>query len=111
MSEEIADYLRHALSAIEGIDQHLHGRRNFHDFTQNVTVRRAVERELEIIGEAINRVLKIEPAIAITNARYIVYTRNRIIHGYDTVDENIIWKIIIVDLPLLRTELETLLTA
>jgi uncharacterized protein with HEPN domain len=55
-----------------------------------------------VSGEATNRALKINPTLVITNARYIVYTRNRIIHGYDTVDENILWKIVVVDLPLLN---------
>lgn len=52
-------------------------------------VKRAVERELEIIGEAINRILYIEPDIGISEARRIVDLRNWVIHGYDKVDDEI----------------------
>lgn len=90
MNEEIQDYLRHVLQAITGVETHLGQRRQFRAFVENLTTRRAVERELEIIGEAINRILKLDPTVPITDAKAIVYTRNRIIHGYDTVDEAIL---------------------
>ncbi len=56
-----------------------------------------------------NRILNQDPQIAITASRKIVDTRNRISHGYDSVSDDIIWAIIIRDLPLLKTEVETLL--
>jgi len=71
--------------------------------------RKAIERNIEIIGEAVNRILNVSPEIKITNARKIVDTRNRIIHGYDTVSEDIIWALVSNDLKKLRQEIANLL--
>ncbi len=64
------------------------------DYEENLLVRRGVERELEIIGEALGQLLKTENPPDISNARRIVDLRNRIIHGYDSVDNAIIWGIL-----------------
>jgi uncharacterized protein with HEPN domain len=66
---------------------------SFLDYQEDKLIRRAVERELEIIGEAMNRILKINPDIAISNARAIVTTRNKIIHGYDEVDDAVVYTV------------------
>jgi uncharacterized protein with HEPN domain len=75
--------------------------------------RRAVEREFEIIGEALNRLLRDDPATAtathIGQLSRIVGFRNRIIHGYDTVDDATVWGIASRSLPQLLAEVETLL--
>lgn len=71
--------------------------------------RKAIERNIEIIGEAVNRILNVNPVIKITKARKIVDTRNRIIHGYDMVSEDIIWAIVSGDLKKLRQEIIKLL--
>lgn len=81
-------------TAIENIDLHLENKRDFNEYTNNITKRRAVERELEIIGEAISKLLKINPSIPISFARMIVNLRNRVIHSYDAVDDILVWKII-----------------
>ena len=73
-------------------------------------LRRAVEREFEIMGEAISNILKIDPAFPIKNARRIVDLRNLVIHGYDKVDNVIIWGIISRDLPALKLEIAKLLS-
>lgn len=70
--------------------------------------KRAVERNVEIIGEALNRILKFDETIVISNSRKIVDTRNRIIHGYDTVSDDVIWGIVIKHLPILRIEIQNL---
>src|SRR5260221_12228085 len=101
MNDEIKKYLADILSSIEAIDIHLGGRKDFNDFRNNFTVRRAVERELEIIGEATQRVLKLQPDIRISYARLIIDLRNKVIHAYDVVDDTIIWKIISKDIPVL----------
>jgi uncharacterized protein with HEPN domain len=95
--------------AILSIDDHLEGRRIFIEYETNKTKRRAVERELEIIGEAMSKLLKINPSIALTHARIIVDLRNRVIHAYDSVDETIIWKIVVKDIPLLLDEVNQFL--
>lgn len=69
----------------------------------------AVERNIEIIGEAVNNLLKIYPEINITNARRMVDARNKIIHGYDGIQPEQIWNIIINHLPSLQIEVQKLL--
>lgn len=75
----------------------------------NKQLRRAVERELEIIGEAVNHLLALDETIAIDNARRIVDLRNFVIHGYDKVDNIIIWGVISRDLPKLKEQVDKLL--
>ena len=95
--------------SILSIDEHLQGRRVFEEFATSKTKRRAIERELEIIGEAMNNLLRINPAIPVSHVRPIVDLGNKVIHGYDTIDETIIWKIIMKDIPLLQQEVQQLL--
>ncbi len=83
--------------------------KDFSSYKNDLRTRRAVERNIEIIGEALNRILTNNPSIDITNARKIVDTRNRIIHGYDSVSDEIIWGIVINHLPVLETEVQNLL--
>ena len=71
--------------------------------------KRAVERNIEIIGEAMSRILKKDESIQISNSRKLVDVRNRIIHGYDSVSDDIIWGILIKHLPTLQSEAEQLL--
>ncbi len=78
---------------------HLDGRRVFQEFRDNITKRQAIERELEIIGEATNNLLKLNGDLPLTSARKIVNMRNRVIHAYDSVDETIIWNVIVKDIP------------
>lgn len=75
----------------------------------NKLLRRAVEREFEIIGEATNRILRIDKEFPLKNAGRIISLRNYVIHGYDKVDNVIIWGIISRDLPELRKEVANLL--
>ena len=72
-------------------------------------LRRAVEREFEIIGEAMNRIDKCKPGINISNKSRIIGMRNRVIHGYDKIDDEIVWGTIIRYLPPLKKEIEALL--
>lgn len=72
-------------------------------------LKRAIERNLEIIGEATNRILKIDETINISNARNIVGLRNQIIHAYDNIQDEIIWGILIKNIPLLKEEVQKFL--
>lgn len=56
-----------------------------------------------------NRILKINPDIPITSSRRIVNTRNYLIHGYDSLREDLIWAIVINHLPLLKLEVTKLI--
>lgn len=109
MTDEVKRYLFDISTAINSIFDYLGEKRDFFEFQRNKLLRRGIEREFEIIGEAVNRTLKKAPEISITNAKRIVQTRNFIIHNYDKVDETIIWGIISNDLPKLKTEIDEIL--
>ncbi len=82
--------------------------RNFFEFQKDLKTRKAIERNIEIIGEAMDRLLKSFPKIEISDSRKIVDTRNRIIHGYDSVSADVIWLIINRYLPVLLDEVVSL---
>ena len=110
MDEMIQKHLYDVLGAVEEINSYFGEKpKLFEEFNANFMLRRAVERNVEIMGEAMNRVLKAVPDIQITNARKIVDTRNYIIHAYDSLSADILWSIIINHLPLLEKELKELL--
>jgi len=75
----------------------------------DIKTKRAIERNLEIIGEAVNRIVKKDNNFRLENARKIVGTRNRIIHGYDKITDELIWSIVINHLLKLRDEISKLL--
>lgn len=95
--------------SIDGIYVHLQGKNDFNWYQKSITVKRAVERELSIIGEAVNRILKEDKNFPLSSARQIISFRNRVIHSYDSVDDNLVWKIIIRDIPILHAEVLRLL--
>ncbi len=97
------------ISAIENIDNYIGAKKEFTIYEANSMLQDAVERNIEIIGEAVNRLLKITPQIKITNARRIVDARNKIIHGYDEVENVQVWGIIINSLPTLKKEAKAFL--
>lgn len=99
-------YLFDIKTSIESIFDFLGEKRDFYEYQNNKLLRRGIEREIEIIGEAMNRIMKIAPEIQIENARQIVDTRNWVIHGYDKVDDVVIWGIISIHLPKLKKEIE-----
>ncbi len=65
-----------------------------------------VERKVEIMGEAINRIRKIDSTVEIPNARAIIDTRNRIIHAYDNVQPDFLWSLVIRHIPELKKDIE-----
>jgi len=108
MQEEIKVWLEDIEKAITEINDFLPEPRNFLEFEKDIKTKRAVERNIEIIGEAMTRILKVEPEISISSSRKIVDTRNRIIHGYDSVSDDVIWLIAIKYLPILENEIKKL---
>ena len=103
-------HLQDILTAIEEIDSFFGAEpKLFNDFAENLCLRRAVERNIEVIGEAMNRILKSGVDIQITNSRKIVDARNYIIHGYDSLSVDILWSIVIHHLPKLKIEVTDLL--
>ncbi len=110
MDIEIKAWLYDILNAINEIDSFfIDIPMEFSTYQNDVRTRRAVERNIEIVGEAVNRIMQKDSTIELSNARKIVDTRNRIIHGYDSVSDNIIWAIVIAHLPILKSEVEKLL--
>lgn len=97
------------IESINSIDDHLNGKRVLEEYLSNKTIRRAVEREIEIIGEAMSKLLKINSSIPISYARIVVDLRNKVIHSYDSVDDILIWKIIMKDIPQLLEEAKKIL--
>lgn len=83
--------------------------RRFDEYGKNLMLRRAIERNVGIIGEAVNKIIKDNPEIEISNARAIIATRNRVIHDYAAVTDDVMWKIVINDLPKLKTEVDALM--
>ena len=81
------------------------------DYTNDEMLHSAVERKFEVIGEALNRLLKINPAVAaqIENYQRIISFRNLLIHGYDVVEDPIVWDVITKNVPLLYKQVQTLL--
>ncbi|HEY0245199.1 MAG TPA: HepT-like ribonuclease domain-containing protein [Mucilaginibacter sp.] len=94
MDIEIKTWLYDILKAINEIDSFFLDRtKNFIEFQSDLKTKRAVERNIEIIGEAVNRILKKDDKFQLSNSRKIVDNRNRIIHGYDSVSDDMTWGI------------------
>ena len=105
MDKEIKVWLFDILNSILEIESFVDFEEtNFQDYSSDVKTKRAVERNLEIIGEAVNRISKKDENLEITDKRKIISVRNRIIHGYDQVSDELIWYIITQYLPVLEKE-------
>ena len=105
----IQKYILDIDSVIGELDRIIHHhKRDFTDFQQNFISIRAVERDSMIIGEAINKLIHLNPAIQISGARQIIGLRNLIVHAYDAIEPSVLWRILIKDLPVLKTEIDKL---
>ncbi|MBO4231884.1 MAG: DUF86 domain-containing protein [Bacteroidales bacterium] len=109
MDREVLKYLYDIRECINNIDTYIGAEKNFTEYAKNPMLQDAVERNIATIGEAMNKALKIDEDLNISFARKIVGTRNRLIHGYDDIDNIEIWNIIVNNLPALKTEIEQLL--
>jgi len=111
MDERILKWLYDIKSAIEEIESYFVGiPRDFNQYSANLILKRAVERDLEIVGEAVNRILKQDPDFPIINAKRIVGLRNQIIHAYDNISDENIWAIIQKYIPKLKEEVNKLIS-
>lgn len=109
MDEMIKKYLYDMLLAISEIEmaEERFGRQ-YEIFENDVIFRKFVERNIEFLGEAMNRILKINSEIEITSARKIVDTRNYVIHAYDSLKPDILWAIVINHIPRLKADIQRL---
>lgn len=81
---------------------------NYELFQKNVMAIRTIERDLEIIGEAIGKMLKADPAIQIEHAKSIISLRNYLAHAYDSIELSVIWSIAVKHVPKLKAEITTI---
>ena len=113
MDERIEKYLYDIKIAIDEIELFMKqlSTLNFVEYTQNLLLKRAIERELGIIGEAMNRIIKRDTDFInqIPEAKSIISLRNYIIHSYDSVSDQNIWAIINNHLPKLKQQIESLI--
>ena len=110
MDRKLRKYLSDILSSILEIESFMEKRpREYATVCNDTLFRRGVERNMEIMGEAMNQALKINPDIPITASRKFVDTRNFVIHAYDSLKPDILWGIVINHMPLLKKEIEALL--
>ena len=110
MDNEIKTWLYDILTAIEEIESFFSDRpKRYTDYCNDLRTKRAVERNIGIIGEAMHRIMQQDSAVKVSNARKIVDARNRIIHGYDSVSDETVWGIVVKHIPDLKAEIKNLL--
>ncbi len=111
MNLKTKTWLYDIYKSIEGVEGFIGIEMNYEYFSTDLKTQMAVERSLEIIGEASNRILKTDEATAeqISDIREIIDTRNRISHGYESVSYKVLWNIIQNDLPILKKKVSELL--
>lgn len=110
MDEYIEKHLNDVLLSIEEVESYFTGQpKLFENFKKDILRQRAIERNVEIMGEAINRILKIDATFQLPNARAIVNTRNRVIHGYDSVTTEFLWSLILKHIPALKEDILAIL--
>lgn len=108
MDSEIKSWLYDVLQSIIEIESYFDEKpKKFEIYSKDTKTKRAVERNIEIIGEAINRILKKDKNFKLENAQKIIGTRNRIVHGYDKISDDLIWSIVINHLAKLKIEIIT----
>lgn len=105
MDPKIQAWLLDIDQSINEIFEFIGEKKDFFQYQQDLKTKKAVERNIEIIGEAVNRIVKVNDSFPIENARNIIGTRNRIIHSYDSISDEIIWTIITRELPSLKAQI------
>ncbi len=108
--EEVLTYLQDVLDAINDLQSCFVDFPNRFDLFEKDLMRRCVvERKVEIMGEAINRIRKTDSTVVIPNARAIIDTRNRIIHAYDNVQPDFLWSLVVRHIPVLKVDIERII--
>jgi len=110
MEHDPRAWLWDAIRAAERIGEFVQGR-SLAEYLADLMLRSAVERQFEIIGEALNRLAQEAPDIAkrIPHLRRAIGMRNVLIHGYREVDNQNVWQTVQQSLPPLRVQLAALL--
>jgi uncharacterized protein with HEPN domain len=110
MNDETKRRLLDALEACRAIQKFSAGT-DYRSFVSNELLRAALERKFEILGEALNRAEQSDPELSerLPELRRIIGMRNRIIHGYDAVDEEILWDAVEFKVPTLSEQISAIL--
>jgi len=108
MTEKSKKYLSDILMAINLINEFTIGITDFTIYDNDRKTQSAVERQLAIIGEALNKLKQNDPEIQIENDKQIIGFRNRLVHAYDSIDNSIVWAIINRHIENLKKEIESL---
>ncbi|MBK9983448.1 MAG: DUF86 domain-containing protein [Saprospiraceae bacterium] len=113
MDERIEKWCYDIKMAISEIDSFLAELKSnsFEEYQSNLLLKRAIEREFEIIGEAIHRIIKQDPSFSTTipEAKSIIGLRNQIIHAYDNISDENIWSILVNHLPILKQQIDDII--
>lgn len=109
MTEEQRKFLSDITMAIEAIEEFTTAISDFRSYENDLKTQSAVERQLMIIGEALNKIKKLEPTIELENEKQIIAFRNRLVHAYDAIDNSIVWTILLNHLPYLKKEINNLM--
>lgn len=108
MDSDIKTWLFDILQSIKEIESYFEDKpKKFEEYINDIKTKRAVERNIEIIGEAFNRIMKKDKNFQLENVQKIIGTRNRIAHGYDKISDDLIWSILINHLPKLEKEISS----
>jgi uncharacterized protein with HEPN domain len=110
MHDKSRAYLFDMLEAVKRLSQFREGK-SFKDYESDAYLRSAIERQLEIVGEALSRLAKIDPETAarVPDHERIISFRNLLIHGYRSIAHNVVWDILDTKVPPLRETIERLL--
>lgn len=110
VDEYILKHLQDVLDAINDLESCFVDFPNRFDlFEKDIMRRCVVERKTEIMGEAINRIRKKDPSFEIPNAKEVINTRNRIIHGYDSVETEFLWGLVVRHIPELKKDIQLII--
>jgi uncharacterized protein with HEPN domain len=104
MTEQAKKYLSDILAAIELAEDFSKDTPTFQSYQSDLKTKSAVERQLEILGEAVNKYSREAPEFPLSNVLQIVSFRNRLAHNYDNVDDAIVWAVLKNHLPVLKQE-------
>ena len=108
MTEKGKKYLSDILMAIDLIETFIADTPDFNSYQTDLKTQSAIERQLAIIGEALNKLKQTESDLSIENDKQIIGFRNRLVHAYDSIDNAIVWVIVKRHLQELKKEVLSL---
>ena len=106
MMDKVSKYLFDIQSSISLIESFLKDINTFNDYQNDLKTQSAIERQLAIIGEVVNKLRQKDLSYTLTHAKQMIDFRNRLIHSYDNIDSSIVWVILKKHLPVLKEEIE-----